>query len=97
MFRRESPVEFFKELVDDALQRQRVAAGELTAFYVVHLLASFLQRPAGDNEVLAIKLAQALEAGGSEQRTTLREIGDLSLFELLVSLAPASPPKVSPA
>src|SRR5689334_23119271 len=80
MFRRESAVEYFKALVDDALQRQRFAAGELTAFYVVHLLASFLQRPAGDDEPLGIKLAQALEAGGSEQRTSLRQIGDLSLF-----------------
>ena len=45
VFRRESAVEYFKELVDDALARQRVNAGELTSFYVVHLLASFVRRP----------------------------------------------------
>jgi len=45
VFRRESAVEYFKELVDEALARQRVVAGELTAFYVVHLLASFVRRP----------------------------------------------------
>ena len=46
--RQESAIEYFKELVDDAIAHQGLAARELTAFYVVHLLASFLQRPAGD-------------------------------------------------
>jgi hypothetical protein len=45
VFRREAAIEYFKELVDDALARQHVSAGELTAFYVVHLLASFVRRP----------------------------------------------------
>ena len=58
-----------------------VNAGELTAFYVVHLLTGFLQRPAAnDAEPLALKLAAALESGGLRQRTTLKEIGDVSLF-----------------
>ena len=82
MFRRESAVEYFKELVDGAIARQRIEAGELTAFYVVHLLASFMQRPvnADDDTPLALRLAQALEAGGPRQRASLRQIGDLSLF-----------------
>src|ERR1700682_4285403 len=80
VFRSESAVEYFKELVDDALARQRIAAGELTSFYVVHLLESFLRRPADQNEPLVFQLAQALEAGGTQQRASLRQIGDLSLF-----------------
>jgi hypothetical protein len=84
VFKRESPLEYFKELVDGALARQGVAAQELTAFYVVQLLASFMQRPMGDAEdddaPLAFRLAQALESGGSRQRTSLKQIGDLSLF-----------------
>jgi hypothetical protein len=84
VFKRESALEYFKELVDGALARQGVAAQELTAFYVVQLLASFLQRPAtgSDDEdaPLAFRLAQALESGGSRQRATLKEIGDVSLF-----------------
>ena len=44
MVRRESAIEYFKELVDGALARQGIAAGELTAFYVVQLLTGFLQR-----------------------------------------------------
>jgi hypothetical protein len=78
--RRESAVEYFKELVEGALARQGVNAGELTAFYVVHLLTGFLQRPENDSEPLALKLASALESGGLRRRTTLKEIGDVSLF-----------------
>src|ERR1700676_3715938 len=80
-FRGESAVEYFKELVDGALARQQIGAGELTAFYVVRLLAGFLEQPAGhEEEPLALRLAQALEAGGVRQRTNLRQIGDSSLF-----------------
>jgi len=84
VFRQESAVEYFKELVDGALTNQGLATQELTAFYVVQLLASFLQRRvAGDPEdqmPLAVRLAQALESGGMRQRESLREIGDVSLF-----------------
>src|SRR5262249_56923686 len=78
--RRESAVELFKELVDGALAHQRLNAGELTAYYVVNLLAGFLQRPANEDAPLAVRLAHALESDGMEQRTSLREIGDISLF-----------------
>jgi hypothetical protein len=81
--RQESAVEYFKELVDDAIARQRLATQELTTFYVVHLLASFLHPAAesGDNEApLGVRLARALERGGFDQRADLRQIGDQSLF-----------------
>jgi hypothetical protein len=81
LFRRESAIEYFKELVDGALAHQRITAGELTAFYVVQMLAGFLQRPSTSDEgPLGVRLAQALESGGIQQRTNLREIGDASLF-----------------
>jgi len=84
VFRRESAIEYFKELVDGALSRQGLAAQELTAFYVVQLLASFLQRPTDDggedDTPLALRLARALDSGGLEQRASLRQIGDVSLF-----------------
>ena len=80
VFRRESAVEYFKDLVEDALAHQRVSAGELTSFYVVQLLASFVHRSAGDREPLALKLAQAFETAGVQQRVSLKEIGDVSLF-----------------
>jgi hypothetical protein len=84
VFRRESAVEFFKELVDGALSHQRLAAQELTAYYVVQLLASFLQRSVvraeDDQTPLAVRLGRALDSGGMQQRASLREIGDVSLF-----------------
>jgi hypothetical protein len=79
--RRESAAEYFKELVEGALARQRLPAGELTSFYVVNLLTGFLQRPAEEDETpLAFRLAEALDAAGVRQRTSLKQIGDLSLF-----------------
>jgi hypothetical protein len=84
MVRRESAVEFFKELVDGALAHQRIVANELTAYYVVQLLATFAERPVAGEETsdtpLAVRLAHALEAGGMRQRTSLKHIGDVSLF-----------------
>ena len=84
VFRRESAVEYFKELVDGALSHQGLATQELTAYYVVQLLASFLQRRfitvEDDGTPLALRLGRALDSGGSRQRTTLKEIGDVALF-----------------
>jgi len=82
LLRRESPVEYFKELVEAALDHQHLTAGELTAYYVVQMLTGYLQRPANDEAdgPLGIRLAQALEAGGASQRQSLRQIGDASLF-----------------
>jgi hypothetical protein len=84
VFHRESAVEYFKELVDVALSHQRLNTQELTAYYVVQLLASFLQRPltddTRDDTPLAVRLAQALESGGARQRVTVKEIGDVALF-----------------
>ena len=80
VFTRETALEYFKGLVDGALARQGLAAQELTAFYVVQLLASFVQRPANEDQPLAVRLAQAMERGGLEQRASLKQIGDVSLF-----------------
>ena len=84
MFRRESAVEYFKELVEGAIEHQGLAANELTSFYLVQLLTSFVERPAAgsehDSAPLAVRLARALEAGGTRQRASLKNIGDVSLF-----------------
>lgn len=83
LFRNESPIEFFRDLVESALQRQGVAAGELTSFYVVNLLAAHVHRDpaaAQGDEALGMRFVRALQAGGSSQRDGLRRVGDLSLF-----------------
>ena len=83
LFRSESPIEYFKELVESALEHQQLATSEMTSFYVVNLLAGFVHldgSPAADDEPLGIRLAKALQAGGSRQRDGLRQVGDTSLF-----------------
>jgi len=81
----QTPAEYFKDLVDDALLRQGVRATELTSYYLVNLLCGFVRSdrrvPFGeDGEPLALQLGKALESGGLEQRARLRNLGDFSLF-----------------
>ena len=78
--RRESAIEYFKELVEAALANQKIVASELTSFYVVQLLAGFLERRNDDDAALSLRLARALESGGTPQRNSLKQIGDASLF-----------------
>ena len=85
LLREQSPAEYFKELVESALARQHLQAADLTEYYLVNLLCQYVRLDAGVNgvehgEPLAIRLARALESGGSEQRARLRSIGDFSLF-----------------
>ena len=80
----QKPAEYFKELVESALARQQLQAGDLTSFYLVNLLCQHVRldaRPPGDDaEPLALKLGRALETGGMEQRAQLKRLGDRSLF-----------------
>ena len=85
LLREQSPAEYFKELVESAMHRQHLQAGDLTEYYVVNLLCQYVrldaQAKAGEHaEPLAIRLARALESGGSEQRARLRSLADFSLF-----------------
>ena len=85
LLREQSPAEYFKELVESALARQHLHAGDLTEYYLVNLLCQYVRldvRADRDEhrEPLAIRLGRALESGGSEQRMRLRSIGDFSLF-----------------
>lgn len=82
----ETPMEFFKDLVESALERQRIPSSDQTTFYLVSLLAGFVcperseeGRPFLD-EPLAVRLARALQTGGIQQREGLRRVGDVSLF-----------------
>ena len=85
LLREQAPAEYFKELVESALARQHLQAGDLTEYYLVNLLCQFVRPDAAnrfgvDGEPLAFRLGQALKTGGSEQRARLRSLGDFSLF-----------------
>lgn len=84
LVRNESPVEYFRELVELAMKRQHLAAGERTSFYLVNLLTGFVHfdRSATppEDEALGVRFVRALHAAGVRQRDELRQIGDRSLF-----------------
>ena len=84
LVRNQSATEYFKELVESAMEHQHVAVRDLTSFYLVNLLAGFVHfdrsGTTATDEALGIRLTRALQAGGSRQRDGLREVGDLSLF-----------------
>ena len=82
LFRRESPTEFFRDLVESAMQNQHVCAHELTCFYVVNLLAGFVHGDAhaDADQPLGPRLARAMQTAGAAQRNGLRSVGDQSLF-----------------
>ncbi len=84
LVRHESPSEYFRDLVESALKRQRLEARELTSFYLVNLLTGFVHfdRPAtpAEDEALGVRFVRALQAAGVRQRDELRQVGDLSLF-----------------
>ena len=84
LVRNETPSEYFRELVESALQHQPLAARDLTSFYLVNLLTGFMHVDRGDaaddDEPLGVRFAKALQDAGIRQRDGLRQVGDLSLF-----------------
>jgi hypothetical protein len=81
--RNESSTEYFRELVESAIQRQHLDAREVTSFYLVNLLAGFIHRDRSgpdNDEALGVRFVKALGAAGMRQRDELRQVGDHSLF-----------------
>lgn len=85
----ESVREYFRGLLSEVRERQRVHLAEVTEFYVANLLSEFLcaeklyvTRDDGqrDIEPLAILFARAAQAGREERIRTLRRLGDVSLY-----------------
>jgi hypothetical protein len=80
-------VEFFKEQVEAACDRQHLRPQPLTSYYVVSLLAEFIDagrasasNAIGSSEPLAVKLLRAINSGGTSQKLGLKQVGDASLF-----------------
>jgi hypothetical protein len=85
LVREQTPVEYFKEMVEASLARQHMKAADLTEYYLVNLLCRFVRLDShGDrgehDQPLALRLARAIQTGGYEQRARLRSVGDFSLF-----------------
>jgi hypothetical protein len=81
----QTPEEYFKELVEEALSRQHLQAADLTEYYLVNLLCQYARpdlsgEQAECGEPLALRLGRALHSPGADQRARLRRLGDFSLF-----------------
>lgn len=81
--------EWFREVVGETLAHRKLRIREVTEFYLVNLLASFLSRERlyveqGDGSVraqpLAIILLSALQRGRQERARELRRLGDTALY-----------------
>lgn len=83
LVRKETPTEYFRELVESALQHQHLEVRALTSYYLVSLLNGFVHRERSamaDDEALGVRFVRALGAAGIAQRNGLRQVGDTSLF-----------------
>lgn len=81
--------EFFRDSIDQAMQRLGLRAGDHTAYYVVNLLTLFARSDALYEETqaglglkpLALMLAEAAETPNPQERDfVLQRVGDVSLF-----------------
>lgn len=81
--------EWFREMVEDALSHRRLAIQEETEFYLVNLLAGFLERErlfvteedgTVTAEPLALVLLRALQGDRRTRAAGLRRLGDTALF-----------------
>lgn len=81
--------EYFKDLLEGAMERQKSPLDQLTELYLVDLLARFsdaevlyVRNADGslDEEPLALQLQRALEGTREERIQALRRLGDCSLY-----------------
>lgn len=81
-------VEYFQDLVREALKNQEIEANDLIEFYIVHLLSQYTRTDqitptSGGSlwkEPLAIQFLTALQEELGESIRRFKELGDFSLF-----------------
>jgi len=84
------PQDFFRELITDALTRQKISTQPETEFYLVNLLNHFMKTDrlyqtdgsgALKQEPLAFMIKEAIEESSTEAKSSMfRHIGDVSLY-----------------
>lgn len=78
-----APTLYFKEMVDAAIEHQKVRIDPNLEFYLVRLLSDFTNAEKlarFNHEPIAITLGTALSAEPGEQCVLLKEIGDTTLY-----------------
>src|SRR5262245_45960264 len=75
------PQEYFRELVTEAMGRQKLAAQPETEFYLVNLMLQFMTPEKLRETPLALMVKEALEQPVTEtKRELFRQVGDVSLY-----------------
>jgi hypothetical protein len=86
LVRDETPMEFFREQLERAMEHQKVSTSAFTEFYLVNLLSGCVQgdlppAEAGFDETpLAVLYIRAVQASRGERTRLLRMMGDTALF-----------------
>ncbi|HUG53822.1 MAG TPA: hypothetical protein VMR21_09475 [Vicinamibacteria bacterium] len=82
----ETPVEFFREQLERAMEHQKVSTSTFTQFYLVNLLAGCVRgelppsEPGYDETPLAVLYVRAVHASRRDRARLLRAMGDTALF-----------------
>ena len=83
----ETPMEFFREQLERAMEHQKVSTSAFTEYYLVNLLTRCVQgdalpppEPGYDETPLALLYIRALEASRHDRARLLRGMADTALF-----------------
>ena len=82
----ETPVEFFREQLERAMEHQKVSTSSFVSYYLVNLLTSCVAgelpppEPGYDGTPLAVLYIRAAQAARYERARLLRTLGDTALF-----------------
>lgn len=82
----ETPVEFFREQLERAMDHQKVSTSEFTQYYLVNLLAGCVRgelppsEPGYDETPLAVLYVRAVHSSRRDRARLLRAMGDTALF-----------------
>jgi hypothetical protein len=86
LVRDETPMEFFREQLERAMEHQKVSTSAFTEYYLVNLLSACVHgelppsEPGFDETPLAVLYVRAVQASRGERTRLLRMMGDTALF-----------------
>jgi hypothetical protein len=85
LVRDETPMEFFREQLERAMEHQKVSTSAFTEYYLVNLLSACVHdlpptEPGFDETPLAVLYIRAVHSSRAERTRLLRTMGDTALF-----------------
>ena len=86
LVRDETPMEFFREQLEKAMEHQKVSTSAFTEYYLVNLLSACVHgdlppsEPGFDETPLALLYVRAIHSSRRDRAKLLRAMGDTALF-----------------